>query len=318
MTNDEDFKSTKIVLTARMNEKIGRTLEEHRKRAQLASSGYQPKAKLLFWGAPGCGKTYTAFYLAHELGLPVGVVRLNALVSSFLGDTKCPKSGESRKGMRVRISVRRLPHLFLLLCFCAGFAGISHAQGAGPRTSMSAQEPQARLELTTSVLEQRYCPGGDLRLKLRLHFVNTGERPIILHRYGHTPHLSYVSQSAAEALAGKYRVRMHYSASFLRLTPLPDEAEPGDEFVTLKPGDAYDGDAVVHLALLPSEKGAKDDLPPGDYALRVVIQTWYGSSEKAEELRTRWSRYGLFWSGEVKSQPMPFRIESRPLVEDCK
>lgn len=79
--------STKIVLTEETSGKVRRALEEHRKRNQLASYGYQPKAKLLFWGAPGCGKTYTAFYLAHELGLPVGVVRLNALVSSFLGDT---------------------------------------------------------------------------------------------------------------------------------------------------------------------------------------------------------------------------------------
>lgn len=79
--------STKIVLAEETSGKIRRTLEEHRKRNQLASYGYQPKAKLLFWGAPGCGKTYTAFYLAHELGLPVGVIRLNALVSSFLGDT---------------------------------------------------------------------------------------------------------------------------------------------------------------------------------------------------------------------------------------
>ncbi|HEX8116490.1 MAG TPA: ATP-binding protein, partial [Pyrinomonadaceae bacterium] len=79
--------STKIVFTEETGAKIARTLEEHRKRARLASYGYQPKTKLLFWGAPGCGKTFTAFYLGHELGLPVGVVRLNALVSSFLGDT---------------------------------------------------------------------------------------------------------------------------------------------------------------------------------------------------------------------------------------
>lgn len=79
--------STKIVFTEPTREKINRILEEQRKRIQLASFGYRPKAKLLFWGGPGCGKTYTAFYLAYELGLPVGVIRLNALVSSFVGDT---------------------------------------------------------------------------------------------------------------------------------------------------------------------------------------------------------------------------------------
>lgn len=79
--------ATKIVLAEETGAKIRRTLAEHRKRAQLTMFGYQPKSKLLFWGAPGCGKTYTAYHLAYELGLPVGVVRLNALVSSFLGDT---------------------------------------------------------------------------------------------------------------------------------------------------------------------------------------------------------------------------------------
>jgi SpoVK/Ycf46/Vps4 family AAA+-type ATPase len=79
--------ATKIVLTKETGSKIRRTLAEHRKRSQLMMFGYQPKSKLLFWGAPGCGKTYTAYHLAYELGLPVGVVRLNALVSSFLGDT---------------------------------------------------------------------------------------------------------------------------------------------------------------------------------------------------------------------------------------
>jgi len=79
--------ATRIVLTKETGAKIKRTLAEHRKRARLMSFGYHPKSKLLFWGGPGCGKTYTAYHLAYELGIPIGVVRLNALVSSFLGDT---------------------------------------------------------------------------------------------------------------------------------------------------------------------------------------------------------------------------------------
>ena len=62
-------------------------LEEHRRSSVLRKHGYSPKTKLLFWGPPGCGKTLTAQYLAYELGLPLGVIRLNAVISSFLGDT---------------------------------------------------------------------------------------------------------------------------------------------------------------------------------------------------------------------------------------
>jgi AAA+ superfamily predicted ATPase len=54
---------------------------------QLQKYGYGPKTKLLFWGPPGTGKTLTAHLLAYELGLPIAVLRLNTVISSFLGDT---------------------------------------------------------------------------------------------------------------------------------------------------------------------------------------------------------------------------------------
>lgn len=78
---------TKIILDPEVKSRVLRVLAEHRHRYDLAKYGYYPKNKLLFWGEPGCGKTFTAYYLAYELGLPVGVVQLNALISSFLGDT---------------------------------------------------------------------------------------------------------------------------------------------------------------------------------------------------------------------------------------
>lgn len=79
--------STKIVFNPETEAKIVRVLDEHRKRHQLGKYGYLPKTKLLFWGPPGCGKTFTAKYLAYELGIPIAVLRLSAVISSFLGDT---------------------------------------------------------------------------------------------------------------------------------------------------------------------------------------------------------------------------------------
>jgi SpoVK/Ycf46/Vps4 family AAA+-type ATPase len=76
-----------IIFSELCGARITRIIEEHRKRLELAKHGYTPKNKILFWGPPGCGKTYTAHYLGHELGLPVGVVKLNTVISSFLGDT---------------------------------------------------------------------------------------------------------------------------------------------------------------------------------------------------------------------------------------
>jgi len=79
--------ASRVVLSDAARPKIERILKEHIKRHQLASFGFKPKNRLLFWGPPGCGKTLTAYYVAHELGLQIAVVRLNALISSFLGDT---------------------------------------------------------------------------------------------------------------------------------------------------------------------------------------------------------------------------------------
>lgn len=76
-----------LVLDAETQSRIDRVIDERRNAKKLASHGYSPKSKLLFWGPPGCGKTLTAHHLANQFNLKVGVVRLSALISSFMGDT---------------------------------------------------------------------------------------------------------------------------------------------------------------------------------------------------------------------------------------
>ncbi len=66
---------------------IDRILQEHRKKKLLLENGYRPKTRLLFWGPPGCGKTLTAHLLALELNIPIGLLRLSSVISSYLGDT---------------------------------------------------------------------------------------------------------------------------------------------------------------------------------------------------------------------------------------
>jgi SpoVK/Ycf46/Vps4 family AAA+-type ATPase len=76
-----------LLLEDSTRQRIDRFINERRNAKKLASYGYAPKCKLLFWGLPGCGKTLTAHYLANQFNLKVGVVRLSALISSYLGDT---------------------------------------------------------------------------------------------------------------------------------------------------------------------------------------------------------------------------------------
>lgn len=62
-------------------------LEEHRRIDILRSYGMKASGKVMFYGPPGCGKTLAAEVVAFELDRPLAIVRLDALVSSFLGET---------------------------------------------------------------------------------------------------------------------------------------------------------------------------------------------------------------------------------------
>lgn len=62
-------------------------LEEHRRQDILNSYGMKAAKKIIFFGPPGCGKTLAAEVIAYELNLPLAIVRLDAMVSSYLGET---------------------------------------------------------------------------------------------------------------------------------------------------------------------------------------------------------------------------------------
>jgi SpoVK/Ycf46/Vps4 family AAA+-type ATPase len=61
--------------------------DENHRRDLLLGGGLKPKQKVLFVGPPGCGKTLAASVLATALAWPLATVRLDTVVSSFLGET---------------------------------------------------------------------------------------------------------------------------------------------------------------------------------------------------------------------------------------
>ena len=62
-------------------------IEEHRRADVLRASGYEPRHRALLSGPPGNGKTSFAEAIAEGLGLPFYVVRYDALIGSYLGET---------------------------------------------------------------------------------------------------------------------------------------------------------------------------------------------------------------------------------------
>ncbi|SMG61289.1 AAA family ATPase [Paraburkholderia susongensis] len=78
---------TDLVVNGEVRSAIERVLLEHNRESALTTYGLEPARKLLFFGPPGCGKTLTAEVIAMELGLPLAIVRLDSVISSYLGET---------------------------------------------------------------------------------------------------------------------------------------------------------------------------------------------------------------------------------------
>lgn len=87
-------------LTGQIKQIIG----EQRQRRTLLDHGFAPAHRLLLEGPPGTGKTMTAHVLASELSLPMFTVRLDNLMSKYMGETASKlrtvfDSIESRRGV---------------------------------------------------------------------------------------------------------------------------------------------------------------------------------------------------------------------------
>lgn len=76
-----------LVLASGTRKKLERVIREHKAIQMLRARGLSPRRKLLLTGKPGTGKTITASALASELGLPLFVVRLDGLITKFMGET---------------------------------------------------------------------------------------------------------------------------------------------------------------------------------------------------------------------------------------
>jgi AAA+ superfamily predicted ATPase len=76
-----------MVLDEVASTQLQRVIKEQRQLARIKEHGLAPRRKLLLVGPPGTGKTMTAAALAGELGIPLFLVRLDSLITKFMGET---------------------------------------------------------------------------------------------------------------------------------------------------------------------------------------------------------------------------------------
>jgi SpoVK/Ycf46/Vps4 family AAA+-type ATPase len=76
-----------LVLASKTRRVLDRVVREHKTIRDIRAHGLAPRKKLLLVGPPGTGKTMTASAIAGELSLPLFTVRLDRLITRYMGET---------------------------------------------------------------------------------------------------------------------------------------------------------------------------------------------------------------------------------------
>ena len=82
-----DTRMADLVLEDRVRRQLERVVLEQRQNERLRAQGFKALRRVLLIGPPGTGKTLSASALAGELRLPLFLIRLDALITKFMGET---------------------------------------------------------------------------------------------------------------------------------------------------------------------------------------------------------------------------------------
>ncbi len=76
-----------VVLSERISDRLGTLVLQQRCRDRLREHGKTPNRRVLFVGPSGTGKTMTAEALAGDLHIPFYIIRLESLITRYMGET---------------------------------------------------------------------------------------------------------------------------------------------------------------------------------------------------------------------------------------
>lgn len=87
LSNVKSDNLDELILSKENKNKINKIINEHNNAKKLQEHGVEPTKTMMFVGPPGVGKTLSAKWLAREMGLPLRIMDLASIMSSFLGKT---------------------------------------------------------------------------------------------------------------------------------------------------------------------------------------------------------------------------------------
>jgi hypothetical protein len=201
---------------------------------------------------------------------------------------------------------------FILICIAsAAIRAQSSAESKTVLMDSGRDKYHADLQLSTTVINQRYCGDGALQFVLRFTFRNGGGESIVLDKRSSVVPYYTVSRSAQLAAKGKHRMEVNaligIGGKITTLQTIPDESK----FVLLKAGDSHSEDHGFSIPLATSK------LDPGGYVLTLSVLTWNYPQASNIEWRERWRNKGYLWTDAVTSHPMHFVIEKKPVLVPC-
>lgn len=87
LESSDSFRINNLIVSETIKARIERILKEYRQREVLYKNGLHNRSKILLTGPSGTGKTMTASILANELQIPLYIVRLEKVITKYMGES---------------------------------------------------------------------------------------------------------------------------------------------------------------------------------------------------------------------------------------
>jgi hypothetical protein len=221
----------------------------------------------------------------------------------------------------------------LLLCALAGAApGLPRAGAAAAGVRREAAKPlSVRVKIDSLEIEERSATTANVRLKVTLELVNTGDRPVIVLSQPPTLVGLELARTPEDFAAGR-RLLSTYAGPAVSLAPewgelrakLSREQPPSEHTRVIPPGGSWSfagatGFTVSNMQDYTGRLVRWDELRrEGAVSMRLIFEFWPLNLEPGvkrsalrfgRQLQRKWRKLGLLWLDDLLSEPATLRLD---------